>query len=144
MRLSGDPPLGIAAGQLLENLQHPVLIETAVTKIRFSVGPKLKLPAMLGGRRINPCPSQALQMVMLLRRIYDVNCLVAAFEAFLYERKQHAILFVIAVKKRTDMTYLAELRAGKGDWRQGDGTALYLICTLVAAAKAPPHDSLDQ
>src|SRR6266481_4925995 len=110
-------PLGIAAGQLLENLQHPVLIETAVTKIRFSVGPKLELPTLLGGRRINPYSSQTSQMIMMLRRIYDVNCLVATFEAVLYERKQHAILFVVAVKKRADMTYFAELGASKGNWR---------------------------
>ena len=76
-------PSGIAAGQLFENLQHPVLIETAVTKIRFSVGPKLELPTLLGGARINPYPGQTSQMIMMVRRIYDVNCLVATFEAVL-------------------------------------------------------------
>jgi hypothetical protein len=86
-------------------------------------------------------------MIVMLRRIYDVNCLVATLEPVLYERQQHAILFVIAVKKRADMMYFAKLRAGKGNWRRGllhvysslimdrpgDGTALRLICTLVAA-----------
>ena len=67
-------PLGIAAGQLLENLQHPVLIETAVTKIRFCAGPKLELPTLLGGRRINPYPSQTSQMIMMVRRPGSVTC----------------------------------------------------------------------
>src|SRR5256885_1541092 len=64
-------PLGIAACQLLENLQHSVLIETAVAKIRFGVAPKLELPTLLGGDRIDPCCSQTLQMIMMLRSIYD-------------------------------------------------------------------------
>ena len=39
-------------------MQTPVLIETTVTKIHFSAGPKLELPTLLGGDRINPYPSQ--------------------------------------------------------------------------------------
>jgi hypothetical protein len=34
--------LGVAAGQLLKHLQHPILIETAVPKVCFGVGPKLE------------------------------------------------------------------------------------------------------
>ena len=39
--------------------------------------------------------------------------LVATLEAFLDERKQHAIFFFVAVEKRADMPYFSELRAGK-------------------------------
>src|SRR5579871_3150568 len=49
----------IAAGQLLEELQHSFLIEAAVTKIRFGVAAKLELSAALDGRRIDACRSQA-------------------------------------------------------------------------------------
>ena len=33
--------LGVTAGRLLEDLEHPILIETAVQKVRFGVGTKL-------------------------------------------------------------------------------------------------------
>src|SRR6202140_2016725 len=148
-------PLGIAAGQLLENLQHSVLIETTVAKIRFGVGPKLELPTLLGGDRIDPCCSQTLQMIIMLRGTYDVNCLVATLEPILYKRQQYAILFVIAVKKCADMTYFVELRAGKGNWCHGLLHAVHLALLWIARetgrplpvlhlgnqAKAPPRDS---
>ena len=58
-----------------------------------------------------------------------MNRLVATLEPVLYEWQQYAILFVVAIKKRTDMTYFAELRAGKGNWRHGllHGVFLTLI-----------------
>ena len=46
--------LGVAAGHLLERLQHPILIETAVPKVCFGVGPKFELAALL---RRPPCRS---------------------------------------------------------------------------------------
>jgi hypothetical protein len=130
--------LGIAARQLLESLQHPVLIETAVAKIRFGVVSKLELPTLLGGRRINPYPSQTSQMIMMLRRIYDVNRLVATLEPVLYEWQQYAVLFVVAVKKRADMAYFAELRAGKGNWRQGLLHGVYLALLWIAREPGRP------
>src|ERR1700730_1940970 len=107
--------LGVAAGQLLEHLQHPILIETAVPKICFGVGPKLELPTLLGGRRVDPYRSQPSQMVVTLIRINEGNRLVATLEPVLNERKQHAILFVGAIEERTDMTCFAKLGAGKGN-----------------------------
>src|SRR5271170_8188891 len=55
--------LGVSAGQLLKHLQHPILIEAAIWKVDFSVSPKLELPALLRDRRVDPCGSQAPQMV---------------------------------------------------------------------------------
>jgi hypothetical protein len=107
--------LGVPAGQLLERREYPILIETALPKVRFGVGPKLELPSLLGSRRVDPCRSQPLEMVETLIRINHVNRLVATREPVLNERKQHAILFVVAVEKRAHMTCFAELRAGKGD-----------------------------
>jgi hypothetical protein len=78
--------LGAAAGQLLEHLQHPILIETAVPKVRFGVGPKLELPALLGGRGVDPHRSQPLQVVATSIRINDVNRLVATLEPVLNKR----------------------------------------------------------
>jgi hypothetical protein len=119
-------PAIITARQLLEKLQHPVLIEMTVTKICFGVGSKLELTAPLGGRRIDACRSQALQMIVMLPWIYHVDGLIATLKPVLYEGKQHAVLFVVAVEKRTNVTYVAELGAGKGNWRHRVLHALYL------------------
>jgi hypothetical protein len=109
----------VAARQLLEKLKHPVLIEVTVTKICFGVGSKLELTAVLGGRRIDTCRSQALQMIVTLLWIYHVDGPITTFKPVLYEWKQHAVLFVVAVEKRTDVTYVAQLGTGKGNWRHG-------------------------
>jgi hypothetical protein len=85
-----------------------------VTKICFGVGSKLELTAPLGGRRIDACRSQALQMIVMLPWIYHVDGFIATLKPVLYEWKQRAVLFVVAVEKRTDVTYVAELGAGKG------------------------------
>src|SRR5271163_564155 len=62
-------PLVVSAGQLLKNLEHPILIEAAIWKVDFGVGPKLELPALLRYRRIDACGSQASQMVLTLLRV---------------------------------------------------------------------------
>ena len=149
-------PASITARQLLEKLQHPVLIEVTVTKICFGVGSKLELTAPLGGRRIDACRSQALQMIVMLPWIYHVDGFIATLKPVLYEWKQHAVLFVVAVEKRTDVTYFAQLGTGKGNWCHGLLHVVYLpllwiaretrrlsacFAPLVAAAKVPPLDS---
>src|ERR1700722_15503893 len=125
-------PASITACQLLEKLQHPVLIEVTVTKICFGVGSKLELTAPLGGHRIDACRSQALQMIVMLPWIYNVDGLIATPEPVLYEWKQHAVLFVVAVKKRTDVTYIAELGAGKGNWGRSVLHGVYLALLWIA------------
>jgi hypothetical protein len=77
-------------------------------------------------------------MIMVLRGIYDVNCLVATLEPILYKRQQYAILFVIAVKKCADMTCFVELRAGKGDWCHGLLHGAYLALLWIAARRDDP------
>src|SRR5580698_2845040 len=61
--------LCVSAGQLLKHLQHPILIEAAIWKVDFGVGPKLELPALLRDRRLDARSSQALQMVLTLLRV---------------------------------------------------------------------------
>src|SRR3954469_22253597 len=82
----------VAARQLLEHGEHSFLIETAVPKVRVRVGAEFELPARLGSRRVDAGGCQTLQMVVTLARIDDVNRFVAAVEAVLDERQQHAIL----------------------------------------------------
>jgi hypothetical protein len=61
--------VGVSAGQLLKYLQHPILIESAIWKVDFGVGPKLQLPALLRDRRVDARGSQPLQMVLTLLRV---------------------------------------------------------------------------
>jgi hypothetical protein len=128
----------IAASQLLEKFQHSFLVKAAVTKIRFGVGAKLELTAVLGGRRIDTCRSQALQMIVMLLRTYHVDGLIAALKTVLYERKQHAVLFVGAVKKRTDVTYVTQLGTGKGNWSHGIPHGVNLASLSIAPRTGRP------
>src|SRR6266851_6960551 len=111
----------------------------AVPKVRFGVGPKLELPTLLSSRRVDPHSCQPLQMVASLTRINDVNRLVATLEPVLNERKQHAILFIVAVEKRTDMTCSAELGARKGNGYRDPphGLCLSLYRPLAAPVVTP-------
>jgi hypothetical protein len=108
-------PRSVAAGELFEDLKHPILIETAVPEVGLGVGAKLELSALLRGCRIDPSFGQALQMVGVLIRIHDMDGFVATLEPVLYERKQYSVLFLVAIEKRADMTRFAELRTGKGN-----------------------------
>ena len=56
----GKSSLDVSAGQLLEHLQHPILIEAAIWKVNFGVDSKVQLPALLGRRQVDACRSQAL------------------------------------------------------------------------------------
>jgi hypothetical protein len=134
--------VSVAARQLFEKRQHPVLIEVTVTKICFGVGSKLELTAALSVRRIDACRSQALQMIVTLSWTYHVDRLIATLEPLLYEWKQHAVLFVVAVEKRTDVTYVAQLGTGKGNWRHGVLHAVYLALLWIAPRRDDPVPEL--
>src|ERR1700683_541089 len=110
-----ESALGIAASHLFKRCQHPILIKMAVPKICFGVDLKLQLPTLLGKRWVDPGCGQPLQMIPTLIRIDDVNSFVATLETIPNERKQYAILFVVAIEKCADMTYFAELGTGKGN-----------------------------
>ena len=103
------PSVGVAAGELLEYVDHSILVETAVGKVHFGVGPELELAAVLRRRGIDARGNQASQMILVLLRVEDVNGLVPTFQSVLNERKQHAIFLFIAVEKRADMTGFNEL-----------------------------------
>ena len=54
-------------------------------------------------------------MVVTLARIDDVNRFVAAVEAVLDERQQHAILLVLRVEERAHVPRAIERLSGEGD-----------------------------
>src|SRR5580700_4054540 len=58
--------LGVGTGQLFKRFQHPVLIETALAKVRFGVGPQLELPTLPRRLWIDPNLGQSPQMVGML------------------------------------------------------------------------------
>jgi hypothetical protein len=55
---------------------------------------------------------------MMLSGIHKVDGLVATLEAVLYEWQQNPVLFLGAVKERTNMADLAQLGSGERDGRQ--------------------------
>ena len=97
----------ISRRELFKSLKHPVLIEFAVAKISVGVGFDLQLPPLLSGGRVDTRDRQSAQMLLLLMGIDDLNGLIAALQAISDERKQHAILFIVAGEKCADMTDVA-------------------------------------
>jgi hypothetical protein len=91
------------------------------------------LAAAQGGRGIDACGSQALQMIVILPWTYHVDGLVATLKPVPYKRKQHAVLIVVAVEKRTDVTYVAQLGTGKRNWRHGLLHGVYLALLWIAS-----------
>jgi hypothetical protein len=87
-------------------------------QVGFRVGPKLKLSTLPSRVRINSHPGQPMQMVAMLTRIHHVGSFVTTLEPVLDERMQHPILFLVIVEKSTDAPQLAELGAGKRNWRR--------------------------
>ena len=124
MRLSGNPRLGVAASQLLERRDHAIRIEAAIRKVDVRVNAKLQLSALLRSRRVDSYVGQALEMVLTLIRIHNVNRLMATLESIFYEWEQDPILFVVTVEKSADMTRLVELGASK---RNGSGSLLHSV-----------------
>src|ERR1700722_1988809 len=103
----------IAAGQLLERGNHSICIEASFRKVDVGIRPNLQLSALLCGRRVNACGRQALQVVLTLILINNVNGLMSTLESVFYEWEQDPILFVRAVKESADMTRLIDLGTGK-------------------------------
>ena len=51
-------------------------------------------------------------MVLTLVRVQDMNGLVAGLQPVFYERKQHAVFFLVAVEERADVPGFTKLRPG--------------------------------
>jgi len=69
---------------------------------------KLQLPTLQRDGRINAYLVQSLQVTLTLIGIHNVNRLVAALKPLFYERKQNPTVFLVAVKKGTDVTIFIE------------------------------------
>jgi hypothetical protein len=110
---------GIATGDLFERMQHSILIESSIAKVGFGRGSELKLASSLGRPSVDSRRDQASHMLAALIRINDVNGFVAASESVLNKGKEHAVLFFLAVKERTNVTGLRELGTRKSDRGRG-------------------------
>ena len=74
--------------------------------------------------------------------IYHVDGLIATLKPVLYEGKQHTVLLVFAVEKRADVTYVAQLGTGEGDWCHGLLHGVYLALLWIARETGPLPDLL--
>src|SRR6185437_2715405 len=105
--------LSVTAGCLLEYVQHPILVEAAVSKIRLGARSKIELAPVLRGRGIDSRRAEAPQVTCTLIRVDDMDGFVAAFEAVLDKRQQHAIFLIVAIEQRANVAYFTKFRAGK-------------------------------
>src|SRR5579883_2749531 len=60
---------GVSTGQLVKNLQHPILIEAAIWKVDLSVDPELQLAALLRSLWVDACDREAVLMILTLIRV---------------------------------------------------------------------------
>jgi hypothetical protein len=107
---------GIAARELLEDGQHPILIESSVSEVCVGVVAYLELTGRLCRGSVDPDRGETVQVITALIGINDVDGLVSAFKAVLDERQQHAVFLFVAVEERAHVARIAERRAGQGDW----------------------------
>src|SRR5688500_15854736 len=82
-------------------------------------------------------------MFMAQARVDDVKCFFTAFEAFLYKREQHAILFVRAVEERADVPVGPQRRAGEtnrlfADWASWGGRFVFMVCWKFRYVRSHP------
>jgi len=120
----GELSAGVAAGQLLKHCDHATGIEAAIRKVDVCVDANLQLSTLFRGRCVDSYGGQALQMVVTLIGIDDMNRPVATLEPIFYEGEQDPILFVVAIEESADMTRFAQLGTSKGD---GGGGLLHGI-----------------
>src|SRR5882724_427583 len=117
----GDQPrqrealLSTALKDLLDQRQHPVLIEVAVAQIRVRPIAQLGLAARLCRGHIDAGGRQPPEVFLMQRGIDDMESLLAALESFPDEWRQHPILPVRAVKEGADVTVRAKHGAGEAN-----------------------------
>jgi hypothetical protein len=107
--------IALRRSQLLEHVEHPVLIEPAIPKVCLGIGSHLELSGLLCGRWIDASQGQSLYMIAALTGIDEVNGLIAACEPVADERKQYAIRLFVAVEEGADMAILAKEGSSKPD-----------------------------
>ena len=135
-----DASGSVATGDLFERLEHPILIESSLAEVCFTVGSKLELASALPCRRVNPCRNQPLQVLVSLVRVNNVHGLVTAFKSILNKGEQDAILFLVTVKKRAHMARLCEVRTSEMNWGRGlHRAASYLRSTSQRRATTLPR-----
>jgi hypothetical protein len=120
---------GVTAGQLLEGRDHAIRIEAAIGKVDIGVDANLQLPALLRSRMVDSYLSQALEVVVTLIRVYNVNRLMAGLESIFYKWEQDAVFFVRIVEESADVSGLIELGASKRNGSRGllHGISLHRI-----------------
>jgi hypothetical protein len=110
---------GVAVGQLLEYRNHAIWIEAAIGEVDVGINAELELSVLLRNSRVNSYGTQALDMILTLIRIYDMNRLVATLKPILYEWEQDSVLLVRIVEESTDVTRLVELGSSERNGSRG-------------------------
>jgi hypothetical protein len=107
--------IALRRSQLLEHVEHPVLIEPAIPKVCLGIGSHLELSGPLCARWIDASQGKSFYMIAASTGIDEVNGLIAACEPVADERKQYAIRLFVAVEEGADMAIVAKLGSSKPD-----------------------------
>ena len=89
-----------------------------------------------------PRGRQALQVVLTLIPINNVNCLMATLESVFYEWKQDPILFVRAVEESADVTRLIDLGTSKRNGRRDILHSIFLDSNAAMPPTAKKYSRL--
>jgi len=93
---------------LLDQSQHPLLIEMAISQIRISPVAQLEATALFCRTHIDARRPQPPYVFLPQLRIDNMECLLTVIESLDNEWQQHPVLFVSAVKERAHVTFRAQ------------------------------------
>ena len=111
---------------LLDQGEHPLLIEVAVPQIGILPGTNVRAARAARRGRVDARRLQPPSVFGAVPGINDVVALVAVVETFLDEGQENVVLLVLAVEEGTDMAGAVENRPGQ-------------VYRLVVASMIPPQ-----
>jgi len=87
----------------LDQRQHRILVEVALSQVRVLPDPYLELVAGFSERRVDPSFAKASEMIASQSRIHDVEGTLASIDALLDEGQQNPVALVLGSKEGADM-----------------------------------------
>src|SRR5262245_32515426 len=107
MRDESNPAKSFELAALADVAHHSArsfLVEDSIAQVSVRPHPEVELAGPLPSSGVDPDRLQAADVFFAAFRVDDMNDLLAGFEAFLDERKQHPITLVMSAEERADVT----------------------------------------
>ena len=109
--------LPVPAGKPLEHRQHAIDVEVSISEVGVCGAPHFELTSLCRLARVDSRQRQTLQMITRVIRADDMDGLVANCQSLIDKRQQDAVLLVLVVEKRADMSSVVHHRACQGHRR---------------------------